>query len=108
MANRKHHDRVDRPERKENLCSCLLNRSPCIFILHWAPPFYQVGKLRHNSSLKTLPRFTADPENQSSKLSSVASMSHNLGQDLAAFWASISPSVQWGVRRGALWPFEVQ
>lgn len=40
--------------------------------------------------------------NWSSNLSSVTNMSHNLGQDLAALWTSVSPSVQWGVGRGAL------
>lgn len=40
--------------------------------------------------------------NWSSNLSSVTNVSHNLGQDLAALWTSVSPSVQWGVGRGAL------
>ena len=38
----------------------------------------------------------------SSNLSSVTNLSLNLGPDLTALWASVSPSVQWGVSRDTL------
>lgn len=37
-----------------------------------------------------------------SHLSSVTNMSHNLGQDLASLWDSVSPSAPGGLERGAL------